>query len=707
VAEKWNTLGAPTPRVDGLERVTGRATYSADIRLPDMLYARVLRSPHPHARIRSIDGSRALALDGVRAVLTHENCQIVWSSGDRVNQRRIFNNPVRLVGDPVAAVAATDRHLAEEALKLVEVEYEILDFVLTAEEALEPGAVEIHPGGNLSPVISFTSQGPGKREPSTYIRGDGDKGFAVSDRVFEDHFISKHINNAQMEPRVAVARWEGDKLTVWTPTQGISNCHRDIARSLGMPLEKVRVVCQYMGGGFGNKNQCQDSDLMAAELARTAGQPVKLEMTRKEDFIAVHGRWPTSQYYRIGVKNDGTLQAIELRGYSGMGPYRKSGGDVGGIDFYSCPNIKKEVYPAYTNTAVGANFRGPPYPQGVFGLGSMMDAIAHDLKIDPVEFHLKNFTRQFQDKTPYTSSGLEECIRRGAEIFEWTKRWSPSASGTGPIKKGIGMAIGGFGSNLGRSSAVLRLDSQGTLWVHVGVTDVGTGAKTAMALIAAEAVGVDLEKVQVISGDTDRCPYSVGESGSRNTSHTGGAIVEAAKDLKKQLADSGPPQGAAELVAEASPEPRLQGVARRAFAAHFVEVEVDTELGGVRPVKYVAMHDSGTIINPLTAASQVKGGVIQGLGMALHEQLIYDKNTGIPVNPGYYGARVMTHVDAPEVEVHFIEAEEAHGPFGAKAVGEPPIVPVVGAMANAVFNAIGKRIKELPMTRDKIIGALS
>ena len=707
MVEKLNTVGTATPRVDGLERVTGRAIYSADIRLPDMLYARVLRSPHPHARVLSIDPSKALAMDGVKAVLTHENCEIVWSSGDRANQRRLFNNPVRLVGDPVAAVAATDRHLAEEALKLIEVEYEPLDFVLTAEEALEPGAVEIYPGGNLSPLFSFTNPDPGRREPSTYVRGDVEKGFGDSDKVFEGHYVSKHINNAQMEPRVAVARWEGDKLTVWTPTQGISSCHRDISTSLKIAPEKVRVICQYMGGGFGNKNQCQDSDLIAAELAQAAGQSVKLELTRKEDFIAVHGRWPTSQYYKIGVKNDGTLQAIDLRGYSGMGPYKKSSGDIGGIDFYSCPNIKKQVYTVFTNTAVGANFRGPPYPQGVFGLGSMMDEIAHDLKIDPVEFHLKNFTRQFQDKTPYTSSGLEECIRQGAKLFEWSQRWSPAGSGPGPVKKGIGMAIGGFGSNLGRSSAVLRLDSEGTLWVHVGVTDIGTGAKTTMALIAAEAVGVDMEKIRVISGDTDRCPYSVGESGSRTTAQTGWAIVEAAEDLKAQLAANGPPRGNTELMAEASPAPRLQGVARRAFAAHFVEVEVDTELGDVRPLKYVAMHDSGRIINPLTSTSQVKGGVIQGIGMALHEQLIYDENTGIPVNPGYYGARVMTHLDAPEIEVHFIETEEAHGPFGAKAVGEPPIVPVVGAMANAVFNAIGRRIKELPMTRDKIIGASS
>ncbi len=707
MVEKLERVGNDTPRIDGLERVTGRATYSGDVYLPDMLYARVKRSPHPHARILRIDVSRALAAPGVKAILTHQNCQLVWSSGDRINKRYLFNNPVRYVGDAVAAVAATNRHLAEEALKLIRVEYEPLDFVLDAEEALQPGAVEIQPGGNLSPVMSFASTEPGKREPATYVRGDVEKGFAASDLVFEDHYVSKHINNAQMEPRVAVAQWEGDKLTVWTPTQGIANCHRDIARDLNLAPEKVRVVCQYMGGGFGNKNQCQDSDLIAAQLAKETARPVKLELSRKEDFLCVHGRWPTSQYYKVGVKKDGTLQSIQLRGYSGMGPYRKSSGGISGVNFFRCPNVKTEIYPAYTNMAVSANFRGPAYPQGVFGIASVMDQIGHELKIDPVDFYLKNATQEFRDSTPYTSSGLMECLRQGADLFEWKKRWHPAGSDPGPIKKGIGLALGGFGASVGRSSAVLRLDSEGLLWVHVGVTDIGTGAKTTMALVAAEAFGVDLEKVQIVSGDTDRCPYSVGESGSRTTAYTGYAIVEAAKDLKGQLETHGPPQGDEVLIAESTPSPRLQGVSRQSFAVHFVEVEVDTELGGVRPLKYVAMHDSGRIINPLTATSQVQGGVIQGLGMALHEELLYDQNTGIPLNPGYYGARVMTHMDAPKIEVHFIETEDAYGPYGAKSIGEPPIVPVVGAVANAVFNAIGKRVKELPITRAKIIGVLS
>jgi xanthine dehydrogenase molybdenum-binding subunit len=701
VIEKLNIIGKQIPRLDGLERVTGKATYAADVHLADMLYARVLRSPHPHARILRIDTSRAAAMPGVHAILTHENCRIIWSTGDRRNKRYLFNNPVRFVGDPVAAVAAVDRHLAEEAMKKIEVEYEPLNFVLDTEEALEPGAVEIHPGGNLSPDEE------GKHEPEVYSRGDVEQGFTESDHVFEEVFTSKHQSNAQMEPRAAVAQWEGDKLTVWTPTQGIANCQRDLCNDLDLPGEKVRVICHYMGGGFGNKNQCQDSDLMAATLAKETGRPVKLEFTRRDDFLGVHGRWPTRQYYKVGVKKDGLLQAIQVRTYNGMGGYRKGSGGLVGIELFRCPHVRREIYPVYTNMTVSANFRAPAYPQGVFGIESMMDQIAHELKIDPLEFRLKNATRKYHDEVPYSSYGLKQCLSQGADIFEWKKRWHPPGSDTGPVVKGVGVAMGLFGARLGRSSAVLRLDSSGRLWLHVGVTDIGTGAKTTMAMIAAEAMEMDLEKVEVVWGDTDRCPYSVGESGSRTTNFTGYAILEAAKDLKKKLKEQGPPEGDDMLIAEATPDPKLEGVARYGFGAHFTEVEVDTELGDVRVLQYLAMHDCGRIVNPLTATSQVKGGIIMGIGMALHEELLYDQMTGIPVNPGYYGARVMTHLDSPDIEVHYIETEDAYGPYGIKSLGEVPIVPVVAAVANAIFNAIGHRMKELPISRDKILGVLS
>jgi len=696
------TVGHPTSRIDALERVTGRAQYTGDIRLPGMLYARVLRSPHPHARIRRIDVSKALALPGVKTILTHENCDTVWGSGDIRNKRYLFDSTVRFVGDAVAAVAAVNRHVAEEATRLINVDYETLPFVLDPEEALKPGAPDIQPGGNLSP------DNKGQHEPETYTHGNVAEGLAAADQVFEDQYTSVHLNNAQLEIRVSIAEWQGDKLTLHASTQGIANCRLEMARDLKMPLEDVRVICHYMGGGFGNKNQNQDFDLMAAVLAKRAGVPVKLEFTRKEDFIAVHGRWPTKQYYKVGVKRDGTLTAIQFRGYSGMGPHRKSSGDIAGVELYKCANVEKSVYPVYTNMAVSANFRGPAYPQGIFGIESLMDHVAYALQMDPVEFRLKNMTREYHDQIPFTSFGLEDCVRRGAEAFEWKKRWHVPGAGEGPVKHGVGMAMGAFGAAVGRSSAVVHLDSKGMYHLHVGVTDIGTAAKTTMALIAAEEFGVPLNRIDVVWGDTQTCPYSVGESGSRTTTHTGYAVIQAVKDLKQQIADKGLPQGDEVRTGSATPDPApLKDAARYAFAAHFAEVEVDTEVGHVKVTKYLGVHDSGRIINPLTCASQVKGGATMGIGMALHEELLYDKAHGVPINTGYYGARVMTHLDTPVIDVMFVEPDDAYGPFGAKSIGESSIVPSVAAVANAIFNATGKRIKNLPITREKLLEVLA
>jgi CO/xanthine dehydrogenase Mo-binding subunit/aerobic-type carbon monoxide dehydrogenase small subunit (CoxS/CutS family) len=714
-AAALHTVGKPTPRIDAVERVSGTATYTADVSLPGMLYARVLRSPHPHARIRSIDVSRARAVPGVKAVVTHENCRVVWGAGsiaggqqynDEVKkitkQRRYaFNNPVRFVGEPVAAVAAVDRHTAEEALQLIVVDYERLPFVLDHEEAMKSGAPPIWPEGNVS--LNQRNE----PQPIAQRRGDIEAGFRAADRVFEDRFSTAFVHNAQMEPRAAVAAWDGDKLTIYTPTGGISNCRTDMARDLEMPQDKVRVVCQYMGGNFGNKNQNQDADLIAAVLAREAGAPVKLELSRKEDFIGVHGRWPTTQYYKVGVKADGTLTSIQLRGVSGMGPYRKNSGAIGGVEVYQCPNVETVVHPVYTNKTVSGNFRGPEFPQGFFGIQSMMDDVAATLKMDPVDFIRKNMTRKFRDETPYSNYSLDECLTRGADAFDWKKRWHPPGADTGAIKRGVGVAFMAFRSGLGRSSATIRLDSSGTYTVHVGVTDVGAGAKTTMGMIAAEALDVPFAKVRVVWGDTDRCPYSVGESGSRTTIMTGSAVIEAARDLKKQIAEKGAPAGDAVLVASATPNPTSDGKVRNAFGAHFVEVEVDTELGRVRVLQYLAVHDCGRIINPLTATSQIHGGAVMGIGMALHEDLRYDARSGAPLSAGYYGARIMTHRDTPAIDVMFINTDDGYGPFGAKSIGESSKVPAVAAVGNAVFNAIGRRMKDLPITRDRILGALA
>lgn len=476
-----------------------------------------------------------------------------------------------------------------------------------------------------------------------------------------------------------------------------------------MADDKVRVVCQYMGGNFGNKNQNQDSDLITAMLARESGAPVKLELSRKEDFIGMHGRWPTVQYQKVGVDRDGTLRAIEQRVYSGMGPYRKNSGYVSGVALYECPNVLSTQHPVYTNRTVSGNFRGPTTPHGFFAIQSMMDEVANRLDMDPLEFAVQNMVRTPPNGGTYTVYTLEECIRSGAEAFGWSeRRRSQPGSDPGPLKRGAGMGFMAFRSGVGRSSAVIELDARGQYTLFVGVTDVGGGAKTTMHMIAVEALGVDPSSVEVVWGDTDRCPYSVGESGSRTTIMTGYAILEAVRALEAQIAEQGLPRGAEVLIADATPSPRMeQGEVRQAFGAHFVEVEVDTELGGVRVLKYLAVHDSGRILNPLAAISQIKGGVVMGIGQALHEDLVYDARSGQPLTAGYYGDRVPTHLDAPEIEVAFIENDDGYGPYGAKSVGECGILPSPAAVANAVSNAIGHRMRDLPMTRARILEALA
>ncbi|MCH2462176.1 MAG: xanthine dehydrogenase family protein molybdopterin-binding subunit [Gemmatimonadetes bacterium] len=713
--DPMNTVGHNVPRIDSYERVTGKATYTRDVRLPGMLYARVLRSPHPHARIRSVDTSRAEALPGVRAVITHETHEVIYSSGSIAGGRQysdaakdvtthlryMFDNPVRFVGQPVAAVAAVDRHVAEEALQLIEIDYEELPFVLDPEEALEPDAPQIWPEGNIG--LDFANQ----PRPSAGTQGDPEAGFAAADQVFEDRYTTAFVQDGQMEPRSALAQWDGDKVTIYTPTQGISNCRHDNARDLGLEDHQVRIICKYMGGGFGDKNGSYYFDLIAATLSKVADAPVMLELSRKDDWLGTHGRWHTVQDFRVGVAQDGTVTAIELRGYSGMGPYLRRSGGISGTEAYACPNVDRTIYSMHTNRMVSGNFRAPSDPQGYFAIQSMMDDISYKIGMDPVDFALKNMRRPTEQQR-YTNYSLDECIEQGREIFDWESRWRPEpGSDPGPIKRGAGMAFMMFRSGVGPSSAILRVNSDELYTLYVGVTDIGPGAKTTMALIAAEELGVPLSQVEVVWGDTDLCPYSVGESGSRTTTMTGYAVVQAALDLKGQIVERGMPIGDEVLIASATPTPSTQGMRRMCFGAHFVEVEADVQLGNVQITKYVAVHESGRILNPLPAKDQIRGAALQGVGQALHEDLRYDPLNGHPLNAGYYGARHVTHMDVPEIEVTFIETDDGYGPYGAKTVGEAGIILGPAAVANAVFNAIGHRMKDLPITREKILEALA
>jgi xanthine dehydrogenase molybdenum-binding subunit len=729
--KEFSVVGKRTPRIDGYERVTGQAQYTGDIQLPGMLYARVFRSKVPHAKIVSIDTSKAEKLPGVKAVIHYENAKVPWSSGGHTHQRFIFNNPVRFVGDAVAAVAATDRHIAEDALALIEVKYEKIPHVLDPNEALKPDAPKISTNGNLS---------VGKGSFSAPIEeswGDLEKGFKEADRIFEDTYVTKHTNNAQLERRVSIAKWDAGKLTVYASTQGVSNARTDIAKDFGLPLSKVRVVSKYMGGGFGNKNQAQDYDYMAAVLAKVTNQPVKLEFTREDDYIGMHGRWASEQHYKVGVKKDGTITAVQLDAVTNIGAYRKQSGNLSGTDFYNIPNFKKVIKPVHTNTVVGANYRAPAYPQSVFGFASFLDHIAFELGINPVDMFRRNRIQKYKAKLPFTSNYLEQCIIEGSKRIGWSEKWHKPGAMGGVKKHGIGMALGGYPFRPGLGAATIRINPDGSAHLLVGVTDIGTGAKSTMAIIAAEALGIPLNQIEVTNGDTDVTPYSVGESGSRTTSFTGHAVIAAAEDLRKQVFAVAAPQlkvkaeeldlrdgqvfvkaepsqkiplaravaRAGELIGRATTNPEFKDVEGKSFSAHFAEVEVDTLTGHVKITRYVAVHDSGIIINRMPAESQIMGGVVQGIGMAFTEELITDKLTATPINPNYRDAKVPTHLEAPNVEVIFVEHHDPYGPFGGKVVGEPPITAAVATIANAIFNATGKRIKELPITPDKILQA--
>jgi len=430
---------------------------------------------------------------------------------------------------------------------------------------------------------------------------------------------------------------------------------------------------------------------------------------------------------------------VMLDAVTNMGAYRKQSGNLSGTDFYNIPNFKKVVKPVHTNTVVAANYRAPAYPQSVFGFASFLDQIAFELGVNPLDMFLRNRAQKSKGKLAYTSNYLEQCIIEGAKRIGWREKWHKPGATAGPKKHGIGMALGGYPFRPGLGAATIRINSDGTAHVLVGVTDIGTGAKSTMAIIASEALGIPLNQIQLTNGDTDVTPYSVGESGSRTTAFTGPAVVAAAEDVRKQIFNLAASQlktkaeeielrngevfvkndptqkralsqvvaQAGELIGRATTNPNFpKEMDGKCFSAHFAEVEVDTWTGHVQITRYVAAHDSGTILNRLTAESQIKGGVVQGIGMAFSEELIIDKVTATPINPNYRDAKVPTHLEAPEVEVIFVENYDPYGVFGGKVVGEPPITAAVATIANAIFNATGKRFKELPMTPDKIVRAV-
>lgn len=745
-------IGKSVPRYDLREKLTGEAKYTADISLPGMLCGKILRSPHPHARIVSIDAAAAESMPGVRAVLTPFNAP----SGRVAPDLPILDTKARFVGDEVAAVAADDEDLAAQALRLIKVQYETLPAVFSVRDALKPDAPAVHLGGNLV---------GGK--PLTLTRGNVEEGFARADRIFEQSFSTPAHSGAALEPRAAVALWEDNTLTVWKSSRGVHADRLNLALALGIERERVRVIGPTMGAGYGNKDETRLS-VIAAALAMRAGKPVKIEASREEEFVAGRKRHSTETTLKIGVTHDGEITAIHATTLMDTGAYLSSGPGVvrragqGALYLYRCANARYDGYLAYTNQPSGGSYRALGAPQGHFALEVLTNHIADELGMDPLDFRLLNHvgidgqpgervtpanqivdTQPIEGGIPFSSNGLRECLVMGAEAFGWRSRHKDAAASPDGAHKrrGVGMSMfiyrGGPG---GKSAARIRLNPDGTVNLIAGLMDVGEGSATVMAQIAAEVLGVAYEDVTVTFGDTRHTPEAPITAGSTATFSTGTATLKAATELKAKiisaaakhlnidaagldiadgrivsgdgaaliaLADAAALFGQQGTAVEASVTPGSADYIVNSFGAHFAEVEVDTETGQVHVLRYVAVHDSGRILNPQLAANQVEGGVSQMLGFALSEQMLTDEQSGVTLNASFLEHKSPTIQEYPPVQVLFADVNDPIGPFGAKALGEPPSIGVAPALINAIYDAVGARISDLPATPDKVLNALA
>lgn len=737
------TIGRSVPRRDLSDKLTGAAKYAADVQIAGTLTGAVLRSPYPHAKILSVDASAALEMPGVHAALTPFDVP----DGRIAPDMPILDTEVRFVGDEVAAVAADDEHTARHALSLIRVEYEPLPFVTDAQAAIAPGAPPVHPGGNLV-----------GGEPLILERGSVEEGFAEADIIVEDTFSTPAHHGAALEPRVAVASWCGDDLTVWKSSRGVHQDRLLLSLALGVPRERIRVIGLNMGAGYGNKDETRLSTLTSI-LAHRAGRPVKLESSREEEFVAGRHRHATVTTLRMGVRRDGEITAVHATTVMDTGAYLSSGPGVirragqGALYLYRCANVRYDGYLAYTNTPSGGSYRALGAPQGHFALEQVVDRAAQAVGMDPVEFRLKNHvgpegqpgerttpanqivdTQPLEGGIPFSSNGLRECIERGAEAFGWRDTTSVTRDS---IRRGKGMAIfiyrGGPG---GRSIARMRLEADGTLRVVSGVMDVGEGSITALTQIAAESLGVTYDQVRGTFGDTAHTPDSPITAGSTVTFSAGLAVKQAASDLRERIisaasdaldlpspdltldesgirAASGARLSFAELAdlvgdieVEASVTPGSADYIVNSFGAHFAEVEVDTDTGNVRLLRYVAAHDSGRILNPRLAANQVEGGVSQMLGFTLSEEMLTDPQSGVTLNASFLEHKSPTILEYPPIEVIFADVVDPIGPYGAKALGEPPSIGPAPAIANAIRDATGVEARDLPLTPDRILNLL-
>jgi CO/xanthine dehydrogenase Mo-binding subunit len=700
-----DVVGRPAPREDARQRVTGKALYTADIALPGMLHTAVLRSPHARARVTRIDASRAREARGVRAVLEPGDVDVLTAEPS-------------YQGQSIAAVAADTFAEARAALGSIDVEFEVLEPLLDPEEAVRRGSLLT-----------------GARE---HTRGDVEQGLEEADVVVSATYRTQTVLHNALEQHQAVCDWQGDTLVVYTSTQFIWGIREEIATKLGLPQDRVRVVCEYMGGGFGAKNGAGEYTFVAAELARRTGRPVRCALTRREENLDSGNRNSTIQRLRAGARADGTLTALEGEFVAALGWDGWLGPTAGPMQMlYACENVHTVEHGAKLNTPPMKAFRAPGFVEGTFALECLIDELAAKLGIDPLELRRRNYEESGGDRA-YSSKNLRECYERAEK--HWARRDEVRARSDSTWKRGVGLASQTwFGGGGPPSYAWIRLGADGHATVVTAMQDIGTGSKTAMQQIAAEELGLPIERVAVSAGDSARGPYASISAGSSTIPSMGPAVRAAAADAARQVIEiaaqrydkaegtlslkggevvcsdggSWPLEDvvglldAAQILGKGARGPNPAGMQVMTFGVQVAEVAVDVETGEVRVERIAAIHDVGRVINPLGASSQVEGGIIQGLGHTLCEERVLDPATGAVLTRTLDAYRLPTIADVPEIVTELLDVPDRHlTNLGAKGLGEPPIVPVAAAVANAIRDATGADVRSLPITRDEMLRAL-
>ena len=731
-------VGARAVRVDSLEKTRGRAPYTTDVRRANQAFAAIVRSSIARGRVVRIDTAVARAMPGVLGILTH---------ADVPEKTRLFSPEVTYVGQPLTAICAITQEIAERAARAVVVELEPLPHAVTVAAAIAPGAAPVRPGLK-SNLLS--------NEPRLRARGDVEAALASADVTVTREVRTPCALHSALEPHSAVAEWEGDRLTVWESTQGIYRVRDGLAKALGIPLTQVRVICEAMGGGFGAKNHAGAHTYIAAIFAQRLGRAVACALTREGEQLDTGNRPSSVQRIRLGATKDGRLTAIDLSAEVplGVGGWEGGPGEIY-HELYACLNVRTHETFAYVNTAAMAAFRAPGHVEGAVGLEISMNALAAKLGIDPLELRKLNIATRDQKKDrEYTGNRLAECYEKGAARFGWNEaRGAPRSrashdranggnqAASSRLRRGVGVAAQVWSTGGGPPSyATVRINVDGTADVLAGSQDLGTGTRTILAQVAAEALGHEIAQVRAIIGDTASGPYAGNSWGSMTVASLTPAVRMAAEDARAALLDAAAGILGVEPSVIETREGRaivrdtdrslafgeitaklgnvmIQGHGSRGpnpdtasivtTGVQFAEVEVDVDTGVVRVVRIVAVHDAGRIVNPTLAESQLEGGIIQGLGFALFEERALDERLGLPLNVGLHDYKIPTMMDIPVIDGWFLRgADPLANHVGVRGIAEPAIIPTAAAIAGAVADALGVEITELPITPWRVLKAL-